>query len=91
MITESTSPPAAWVVADVIAWATQARLAPDAVSSLTLNEVDGPTLVTLTKSELQSELGIVSLPARRYVLVGAYQKSQGRTSNLRLFSCHRSP
>ena len=63
----STSPPATWNVADVTAWATQAKLAPDVVSSLANNQVDGPTLVTLTKAELQSELGIISLPARRYL------------------------
>jgi hypothetical protein len=31
------------------------------------NEIDGPTLVTLRKEELRSELGIVSLPAWRYL------------------------
>ena len=61
---ENTSP-ATWAAADVVAWATQAKLAPDIISSLTLNQVDGPTLVTLTKSELQSELGMVSLPKRK--------------------------
>jgi hypothetical protein len=59
--------PATWAAADVVVWATQAKLAPDIISSLTLNQVDGPTLVTLTKSELLSELGIVSLPKRRYL------------------------
>lgn len=67
MTAESTSPPATWTAADVVVWATQARLTPDVVATLTLNEVDGPTLVTLTKSELQSELGIASLPARRFL------------------------
>jgi hypothetical protein len=67
MTNNSTSPPATWKSADVVAWATQARLTPDVIASLTSNEVDGPTLVTLTKSELQSELGIISLPARRFL------------------------
>lgn len=31
------------------------------------NEVDGPTLVSLNREELKSELGIQSLPARRYL------------------------
>eukprot|EP00751_Fragilariopsis_kerguelensis_P015160 CAMPEP_0170768280 /NCGR_PEP_ID=MMETSP0733-20121128/6284_1 /TAXON_ID=186038 /ORGANISM="Fragilariopsis kerguelensis, Strain L26-C5" /LENGTH=68 /DNA_ID=CAMNT_0011109647 /DNA_START=426 /DNA_END=632 /DNA_ORIENTATION=- len=65
MASYTTSPPATWKVADVALWATQARLAPEVVSALTCNDVDGPTLVTLTKSELRSELGITSLPARR--------------------------
>lgn len=67
MTSERTSPPASWKPADVAAWATQVRLIPEVVSSLTSNEVDGPTLVTLTKAELQTELGIASLPARRFL------------------------
>jgi len=67
MADETISPPAAWKATDVAAWATQRRLAPEVISSLIQNEVDGPTLLTLTKSDLRSELGVESLPARRYV------------------------
>lgn len=66
MASYTTSPPATWKAADVALWATQARLTPEVVSAFTCNDVDGPTLVTLTKSELRSELGITSLPARRF-------------------------
>ena len=61
------SSPASWSVDEVEKWATDARLARVTVTALVQNEVDGPTLVTLTKAELQSELGISSLPARRYL------------------------
>eukprot|EP00526_Cylindrotheca_closterium_P005174 CAMPEP_0113643124 /NCGR_PEP_ID=MMETSP0017_2-20120614/22667_1 /TAXON_ID=2856 /ORGANISM="Cylindrotheca closterium" /LENGTH=639 /DNA_ID=CAMNT_0000554607 /DNA_START=658 /DNA_END=2574 /DNA_ORIENTATION=+ /assembly_acc=CAM_ASM_000147 len=59
--------PATWTVDNVTAWAAQANVPADVVSSLSMNQVDGPTLVTLSKSDLQSELGIASLPARRYL------------------------
>lgn len=59
--------PATWTVENVADWATQAKVPEDVVSSLSMNQVDGPTLVTLSKSDLQSELGIASLPARRYL------------------------
>ena len=47
--------------------ARQVGLAEITISVLVENEIDGPTLVTLDKEELRSELGIVSLPARRYL------------------------
>ena len=59
--------PATWTVADVTNWATEAKVPPEVISSLALNQVDGPTIVTITKSDLKSELGIASLPARRYL------------------------
>ena len=61
------SSPASLTVTDVLSWATQARLGPTTIAALEQNEVDGPTLVTLTKTELQTELGISSLSARRYL------------------------
>jgi hypothetical protein len=61
------SSPATWTRKDVVSWAEEAKLAPETISALSQNHVDGPTLVTLTKAELQSELGIASLPARRYL------------------------
>ena len=59
--------PASWDASDVEAWAQQVGLSENAVSALRDNEVDGPTLVTLSKEELQSDLCITSLPARRYL------------------------
>ena len=67
MVVDLTTSPATWAGTDVVSWAEQAKLAPETVSALSQNHVDGPTLVTLTKAELQSELGIASLPARRYL------------------------
>ncbi len=52
---------------DVESWARQVGLSESTIIALSKNEVDGPTLVTLEKDELRSELGIVSLPARRYI------------------------
>ena len=43
------------------------KLSEATIAALVENEVDGPTLVTLDKEELSSELGIRSLPARRYL------------------------
>ena len=57
--------PATWTATDVATWAVQAKLAESTVLALKDNEVDGPTLVTLSKAEIQSELGITSLPGRR--------------------------
>ncbi len=37
------------------------------IIALSDHEIDGPTLVTLEKDKLRSELGIVLLPARRYI------------------------
>jgi IBR domain, a half RING-finger domain len=59
--------PATWTVLDVISWAHRAKLPDDTINTLGENQVDGPTLVTLTQTELRSELGVASLPARRYL------------------------
>ena len=59
--------PSSWKVSDVEAWARKVNLSADTVEVLKGNQVDGPTLVTLQKDELKSELGIASLPARRYL------------------------
>lgn len=64
---EFSSSPASWSIDEVRRWATEARLPRETINALVQNEVDGPTLVTLSKSELLSELGISSLPARRYL------------------------
>lgn len=61
------SSPASWSVDEVGQWATEAGLTRETINALVQNEVDGPTLITLTKSELRSELGVSSLPARRYL------------------------
>lgn len=64
-------------------WARHVGLSESTITVLTQNEVDGPTLVTLEKDELRSELGIGSLPARRYlwdliVTLRSYQNSNDR-------------
>lgn len=59
--------PETWTVAEVNVWATEARLAKETIDALLENFVDGATLVTLTKSEIRSELCIASLPARRHL------------------------
>lgn len=66
-------------------WARQVGLSESTVTVLSQNEVDGPTLVTLEKDELRSELGIRSLPARRYlwdliVTLRSYQNSNDRNA-----------
>ena len=61
------NPPCSWTVHDVEAWGHQVNLSHATVAKLVENEVDGPTLVSLRKEELSSELGIRSLPARRYL------------------------
>lgn len=60
-------PPATWTNENVLSWAIRARLAPATITALRENQVDGPTLITLKQHELQHELGIASLPARRYL------------------------
>ncbi|CAB9504007.1 Cullin-9 [Seminavis robusta] len=64
---ESNQSPGTWTAQDVQSWAAQAKLSQDTIAALLENQVDGPTLVTLSKIELRSELGITSLPARRYL------------------------
>jgi LSD1 subclass zinc finger protein len=59
--------PTTWTVQDVEKWAKLAGLSNDTIQALVTNDVDGPTLVTLSQSELVDELGIRSLPARRYL------------------------
>lgn len=59
--------PALWGVDEVLEWATRVKLSVEGVEALVSNEVDGPTLITLSKTELKSELGITPLPVRRYL------------------------
>mmetsp|Transcript_13921 Transcript_13921/g.19932 ORF Transcript_13921/g.19932 Transcript_13921/m.19932 type:complete len:555 (+) Transcript_13921:328-1992(+) len=56
-----------WDVDNVISWARSVHLPDELVRCLLVNEVDGATLITLSKEELRTELGIQSLPARRYL------------------------
>ena len=76
--------PTSWTALDVENWARQVGLSDAASSTLRENEVDGATLVTMEREELRSELGIVSLPARRYLWdlilsLRSYQGSSDRT------------
>lgn len=64
---EQDASPAAWTVEQVESWALSVKLSPTTVSILVENEIDGATLVTLTRDDLRNELGIRSLPARRYL------------------------
>jgi hypothetical protein len=59
--------PATWSVQDVEDWAHRVGLDNEAIQALLSNSVNGPTLITLSKSELMDEIGIRSLPARRYL------------------------
>eukprot|EP00934_Nitzschia_sp_Nitz4_P007274 Nitzschia sp. Nitz4//scaffold247_size31676//22229//23767//NITZ4_007931-RA/size31676-processed-gene-0.20-mRNA-1//-1//CDS//3329543958//7264//frame0 len=59
--------PSTWTVQEVSSWATRQRLPEDVVAALGINQVDGLTLLTLTKEELRSELSIPSLSARRHL------------------------
>lgn len=67
MVAAVDATPSAWTVDDVREWAKNLKLSDETIAKLAENEIDGPTLVTLTKEELRSELGIRSLPARRYL------------------------
>ncbi|GKY99816.1 hypothetical protein MPSEU_000935400 [Mayamaea pseudoterrestris] len=58
---------AEWTVSDVVAWARKVNLSDDSVQALLENQVDGSTLITLDRAEIQNELGIRSLGARRYL------------------------
>lgn len=62
-----TAAPLRWSVDDVDRWASSIKLSDDTRSALKENEIDGFTLVTLSKNELKSELGISSLATRRYL------------------------
>ena len=59
--------PTSWSASDVEDWAIMVGLSESTISCLRQNEINGPTLVTLEKDDLRSELGIGSLPARRYL------------------------
>ena len=82
--------PTSWNTSDVERWARQVGLSESTVKALCESEIDGPTLVTLEKDELRSELGIVSLPARRYLwslilLLRSYQDCSDRTEAIGVF------
>jgi IBR domain, a half RING-finger domain/SAM domain (Sterile alpha motif) len=59
--------PCRWTVQDVEDWARSVKLSEATVATLRENEVNGATLVTLSRTEIQHELGIQSLAARRYL------------------------
>mmetsp|Transcript_21224 Transcript_21224/g.21536 ORF Transcript_21224/g.21536 Transcript_21224/m.21536 type:complete len:172 (-) Transcript_21224:595-1110(-) len=63
----SLSSPASWTTRDVETWATKVGLSTTTIITLAENEIDGPTLITLSKDDLKSELELNSLPARRYL------------------------
>jgi|SaaInl74LU_5_DNA_1037368.scaffolds.fasta_scaffold24998_2 hypothetical protein len=82
--------PTSWNASDVEDWARRVGLSESTITRLSENEVDGPTLVTLEKDELRSELGIGSLPARRYlwdliVTLRSYQSSSDHTAAIDAF------
>ena len=82
--------PASWNASDVERWARQVGLSESTIMALSENEIDGPTLVTLEKDELRSELGIVSLPARRYIwslilMLRSHQESSDRIKAIDVF------
>lgn len=82
--------PTSWSASDVEEWARRVGLSESTVTCLGENEVDGPTLVTLEKDELRTELGIGSLPARRYLwdlilLLRSHQTSSDRTTVIDIF------
>ena len=71
-------------------WATRVGLSEGTIERLSQNEIDGPTLVTIEKDELRSELGIESLPARRYlwdliVTLRSHQNSSDRKAAIDVF------
>ncbi len=82
--------PTSWSTLDVEDWARRVGLPEGTITGLRENEIDGPTLVTLEKDELRSELGIRSLPARRYlwdliVTLRSLQDSYDRTAAIDVF------
>ncbi|KAL7546994.1 hypothetical protein ACHAWF_010310 [Thalassiosira exigua] len=82
--------PASWNASEVEAWARQVGLSDATIAIIQENEIDGPTLVTLEKDELRSELGITSLPSRRYLwdlilTLRSHQGSSDRTKAIDVF------
>jgi hypothetical protein len=59
--------PSSWSLSQVEAWASSVKLSSGTVETLLENDVDGATLMSLTKEELRTELGIQSLAVRRYL------------------------
>ena len=88
---EIPQPPAIWTVHEVTEWARGVKLPDTTISALISNEVDGTTLITLTKPELQSELGITSLPARRYLweLIKSLEEEQKTSDHSAALQAHQ--
>jgi hypothetical protein len=93
--------PCTWKVDDVERWARSVKLSETTITILKENDVDGPTLATLSQDDIKSELGIRSLPARRYLydlirklraqqdsanLVAAVEVHSAEIENLKNFS-----
>ena len=82
--------PTSWSATDVARWARRVGQSDGTILALRENEIDGPVLATLEKNELKSELGIVSLPARRYlwsliISLRSYQGCSDRSKALDVF------
>lgn len=60
-------PPTLWGVQGVENWARAVKLSEATIAALAENEIDGPTLITLSRDELSRELGIRSLSSRRFL------------------------
>ena len=57
-----------WGVPDVLTWAQDiAKLSQPVIDALAHNEIDGLALVCITEAEVQSKLGVDSIPARKFV------------------------
>ncbi|KAI2488948.1 IBR domain [Fragilaria crotonensis] len=57
-----------WGVPDVLTWAQDvAKLSQPVIDALADNEIDGQALVCITEEEIQSKLGVYSIPARQFV------------------------
>jgi IBR domain, a half RING-finger domain/SAM domain (Sterile alpha motif)/Zinc finger, C3HC4 type (RING finger) len=89
---QSSKPPCQWGVIEVEDWARSVKLSEETISKLVENEVDGPTLAILTKEELQTELGIRSLPARRHLwdLIQRTRTQQNKADFFHAVDIHRN-
>lgn len=68
-VTSNYPNPRRWNVFDVCSWAdTEGKYSASTIASLSSNEIDGVTLLSLTPNDLKVELGIKSLAERRRLL-----------------------
>jgi hypothetical protein len=61
--------PCTWNVGDVERWARSVKLSETTISILRDNEIDGPTLATLSQDDLQGELGRYTVASSAAILV----------------------